>query len=142
MDHNVTRLNSSSQGHIDTCKGNYSKLASDALTNAYLAKNAADKADAAAKNLKMNVDRVVQEAARLQHVNVTRLGELKSEIQRIRSAFTQKNLADIITELEKEKREQQTFLLDYKRKVNERRVEIAELKHLYASLSSVTCNKS
>lgn len=140
VDHNVTSINSSSHEHIDTCKGNYSKLASDALRSAYLAKKAADQADAAAKNL--NVDHVVREAARLQQVNVTRLGELKSEIQRTRSAFTQKNLADIIIELKKAKEEQQTFVLDYQRKINERKEEITELKHLYASLSSVTCNKS
>ena len=142
VDQNATAINSSSQAHINMCKGNYSKLASEALRSANLAKNAADKADAAAKNLKENVYRVVQEAARLQQVNVTRLGELKSEIQRIRTEFTQKNVADIIRELKSSKEEQQRFVLEYREKVNERRREIAELKQLYASLSSVTCDKS
>ena len=139
---NVTAMNSSSKGHIDECKGNYSKLASDALRDAHSAKSEADKADATAKNLKARVDRVVLEAGRLQQVNVTRLSELQSEIQRLRTEFTQKNLADIITELKNAKEQQEQFVMEYREKVRQRRVEIAEFKLLHASLSSVTCDSS
>lgn len=142
VEQNVTAINSSSQGHIDVCKGNYSKLASDALRDAHSAKSEADKAEAAAKNLKANVDRVLLEAGRLQQVNVTRLSELQREIQRLRTEFTEKNVADIITELKNAKDVQQQFVLEYREKVREKRQEIAELKQLHASLSSVTCDSS
>lgn len=142
VEQNVTTINSSSQEHISDCKGNYSQLASDALQDAYSAKSEADKADAAAKNLKMNVDRVVREASRLQKVNVTRLSELQSDIQRLRKEFTQKNVADIIRELKNAKEEQQHFVLEYREKVRKKREEITELKQLYTSLSTVTCDDS
>lgn len=140
VEQNVTAINSSSQGQIGVCKGNYSELASDALRDAHSAKSEADKADAAAKNSKARVDRVVLEAGRLQKVNVTRLSELQSEIQRLRTEFTQKDLADIITELKKAKAEQKQFVMEYREKVRKRRVEIAEFKQLHSSLSSVTCD--
>lgn len=142
VEHNVTTINSSSQEHINACQGNYSQLASDALRDAYLAKSESDKADAAAKSLKVNVDRVVQEASRLQKVNVTRLSELQSEIQRLRNEFTQKNVADIIRELKNAKEEQQQFVLEYRDKVRKKQEEIIELKQLYTSLSTVTCHDS
>ena len=142
VEQNVTAMNSSSQGQIDVCKGNYSKLASDALRDAHSAKSEGDKADVAAKNLKARVDRVVVEAGRLQQVNVTRLSELQNEIQRLRTEFTQKNLTDIITELKNAKVQQQQFVMEYREKVRQRRIEITELKQLYASLSSVTCDHS
>ena len=135
VEQNVTAINSSSQGQINVCKGNYSKLASDALRDAHSAKSEADKADVAAKNLKARVDRVVLEAGRLQKVNVTRLGELRSEVLRLRTEFTQKNVADIITELKNAKEQQQQFVMEYREKVKQRRVETAELKQLHASLS-------
>lgn len=140
VEQNVTAINSSSQGQIGVCKGNYSELASDALRDAHSAKSEVDKADAAAKNSKARVDRVVLEAGRLQKVNVTRLSELQSEIQRLRTEFTQKDLADIITELKKAKAEQKQFVMEYREKVRKRRVEIAEFKQLHSSLSSVTCD--
>ena len=142
VEQNVTAINSSSQGQINVCKGNYSKLASDALRDAHSAKSEADKADVAAKNLKARVDRVVSEAGRLQHVNVTRLHELQSEIQRLRTEFTQKNLADTIAELKNATQKQQQFVMEHREKVRQKRVEIAEFKQLHASLSSVACDLS
>lgn len=142
VEQNVTSVNSSSQGIISTCKQNYSIRASEALSTAYTAKNEADKADVAAKNLKVNVDRVVKEASMLQQVNTTRLSELKNEIQIIRAEFTQRNVTDLIKELKNAKEEQQKFLTEYREKVKEKREEITELKALYASLTSVTCERS
>lgn len=140
VEQNVTAINSSSQGQINVCKGNFSKMAYDALRDAHSAKSEANKADVAAKNLKARVDLAVLEAGRLQHVNVTRLDELQSEIQRLRTEFTQKNLADITTKLKNAKEQQQQFVMEYREKVRQKRVEIAELKQLHASLSSVACD--
>jgi len=117
-------------------------LASEALQAAYSAKSEAYKADTAARNLKENVDRVVEEVSRLEQVNITRLAELKSEIQRIRAGFTQINVTDIIRQLKRAKEDQQKVVEEYREKVREKRQEISELKQLYASLSSVTCEKS
>ena len=142
VEQNVTAINSSSQRQINVCKGNYSKLASDALRDAHSAKSEADKANVAAKILNARVDRIVLEAGRLQNVNVTRLSELQSEIQRLRTEFTQKNLADIITELKNAKEQQQQFVMEYREKVRQRRMEIVELKQLHESLSSVACDHS
>lgn len=141
VEQNVTSINSSSQGSINACKQNYSALASEALRAAYSAKSEADKADAAAKNVKVNVDRVLEEVSRLKQVNITRLTELKNEIQRIRAGFTQRNVTDIIRELKRAQDEQQKVVQEYREKVRNRKLEISELKELYSSLSSVTCEK-
>lgn len=142
VEQNVTSVNSSSQGIISACKQNYSITASGTLSTAYTAKSEADKADVAAKNLKVNVDRVVKEASRLQQVNTTRLSELKKEIETIRAEFTQGNVKDLIKQLKNAKDEQQNFVTEYQEKVKEKREEITELKELYASLTLVTCEKS
>ena len=142
VEQNVTSVNSSSQGIISACSQNYTTTATEALTTAYTAKSESDKSDVAAKNLKVNVDGVVKEASMLQQVNTTRLSELKNEIQRIRAEFTQRNVTDLIKELKNAKEEQQKFLTEYREKVKEKREEITELKALYASLTSVTCEKS
>ena len=141
VEQNATSINSSSHGLVNVCKQNYSALASNALEEAYSQKSEADEADAAARNLKASVDRVLEEVSRLQQVNTTRLAELKNEIQRIRAGFTQRNVTDIIRELKQAKEEQQKFVEEYRGKVNEKREEISELKQLYASLTSVTCEK-
>ena len=141
VEQNATFINSTSQGLINACKQNYSTWASDVLRDAYSAKGEADKAAAAARNLKMNVDRVVEEVSRLQQVNTTRLTELKDEIRRIQAGFTQRNVTDIIEELKKAKDEQQKFVAEYREMVREKKQEISELKQLHASLSSVACDK-
>ena len=141
VEQNATSINATSQGLINPCKQNYSTSASVALGDAYSAKSEADKAATAAGNLKMNVDRVMEEVSRLQQVNTTRLAELNNEIRRIRAGFTQRNVTDIIKELKNAKDEQQKFVEEYREMVREKKQEIAELKQLHASLSSVTCEK-
>lgn len=141
VEQNATSINSSSHGLVNACKQNYSALASNARQEAYSQKSEADKADAAARNLKARVDRVLEEVSRLQRVNITRLEELKNEIERLRAGFTQRNVTDIIRELKQAKEEQQKFVEEYREKVMEKREEISELKQLHASLPLVTCEK-
>ena len=138
---NVIVIQSDSQEITNACRTNYSVQASNALGTAQIAKTEADKADIAAQNVHARVDRVVRDAARLREVNVTRLNELKVEIETVRLNFTGMNIKGIIRDLRKAKQEQEQFLSEQKAKLLEKSEQVAELKLLFASLTSVTCDK-
>lgn len=136
---NVTSINSTTQPYIAACTQNYSSKASGALQQAYSAKREADEADTGAKNLKMTVDRLAQEVKRLPEVNMSGLAGLKKEIQTISTGLTQRNVTHIIRLLKRAKDDQQKFVDEYRTKVTQRRIEIAELKQLHESLLTTTC---
>ena len=87
----------------------------------------------------MTVDRLAQEVKRLPEVNMSGLAGLKKEIQTISTGLTQRNVTHIIRLLKRAKDDQQKFVDEYRTKVTQRRIEIAELKQLHESLLTTTC---
>lgn len=137
---NVTAKQSSSQHLTDSCKSNYSRNAQDARSSAAEARSKSIQSDKNAKASRDAADKLLNDISNLQTVNTTRLKELQREITRLRTAFTSLDVQHLNTQLKVAKNEQARYIVEYRQKVKEIRIQTQELKQLYESLQSISCN--
>ena len=96
--------------------------------------------DKSAKASREAVDKLLKDISALQIINTTRLKELQGEITRLRTAFTRLDVQHLNTQLKTAKNEQARYIVEYRQKLEETRTQTQELKQLYESLQSVSCN--
>ncbi|XP_031551742.1 laminin subunit alpha-5-like [Actinia tenebrosa] len=122
---------------IKSCEENYSRSADFAKKESEVARVTSEQASQGINSAKNGVDRILSEIPHLQQVNATRLSELQEEIKRLRENFSQKNVQQLNAQLKVKKDKQQSFIDDYKTKLQELRTQVEEMKLLRSSLSSV-----
>jgi type I site-specific restriction endonuclease len=134
---NTTNIGINILHPIDACKRNYSESANYAKEKSIEADTMSKQANSDINNAKKSLDQILSAIPRLQQVNATRLVELQNEIKTLRTEFAKKNVEMLNAQLKIAKDQQQTFINDYKKKIQELRNQVEEMKQLRNSLSSV-----